>query len=87
MKRNAKPRYWKVLSAEGKSCHGGTFQWSLPTWDKRKGWIPGDWTPAISDVKLCERGYHVCRDRDLVQWLHERIYACEVRGVIVEASD
>ena len=87
--RNPKPtviRYWKVLDAAGHSCHGGDFTWSLPTWSKTKGWIPGDWTPNVTP-RLCESGYHVCRDDDLIHWLGERIYACEVRGEVDEADD
>lgn len=80
-------RYWKVLNAQGESCHGGSYRWSLPTWDAKRGWIPGAWTPLIENVVPCERGYHVCRDRDLLHWLGARIYACEVRGEIVEAED
>lgn len=76
-------RYWKVLNAEGQSCHGGTFTWSLPRWDARRGWIPGEWTPLIEGVVACKRGYHVCRDADLLGWLGERVYACEVRGEVV----
>ena len=74
------PRYWKVLDANGRACHGGAFQYDLPTWHRTKGWVPGAWTPRIADVKACTRGYHVCRDDDLLYWLHERIYLCEVRG-------
>ena len=81
------PRYWKVLDANGRSCHGGSFQYSLPTWDEDKGWVPGAWTPPIRNPELCVRGYHVCRDGDLLHWLNARIYACEVRGTIIVADD
>lgn len=80
-------RYWKVLDANGRSCHGGSFQWSLPRWHRTKGWIPGAWTPLIEEIRPCSRGYHVCRDGDLLRWLNARIYACEVRGPIIEQSD
>jgi hypothetical protein len=80
-------RYWKILDENGRSCHGGSFQWSLPRWSKTRGWIPGDWTPAIPNLRMCERGYHVCRDEHLVTWLHARIYACEIRGASIEADD
>ena len=80
-------RYWKVLDANGRSCHGGSFRWSLPTWDARKGWVPGEWTPPITNLEPCARGYHVCRDEDLLVWLGPRIYACEVRGTIIEAEN
>ena len=81
------PRYWKVLDANGRSCHGGSFQYSLPTWDEDKGWVPGAWTPPIRNPEPCVRGYHVCRDGDLIHWLNDRIYACEVRGKIIVADN
>ena len=56
-------RYWKVLDAEGRSLHGGTYTYNLP-----KNGRPGQWTPRITDLRLCERGYHLCRDADLVHW-------------------
>ena len=80
-------RYWKVLDAEGRACHGGDFRYDLPRWSRTRGWIPGAWAPAIPDVAPCVRGYHVCRDRDLLDWLGARIYACEVRGTVVVAED
>lgn len=76
-------RYWKILDANGRACHGGRYQYDLPRWDDEEGWIPGAWTPAIPNIVACRRGYHVCRDQDLVHWLHARIYACEVRGKII----
>ena len=76
-------RYWKVLDAAGRSCHGGDFTWSLPRWSEARGWVPGEWTPTIVDLEPCVRGYHICRDQDLLSWLGERIYACEVRGPII----
>ena len=80
-------RYWKVLDANGRSCHGGSFEWSLPTRDAERGWVPGEWTPPITKIKPCVRGYHVCRDTDLREWLGKRIYACEVRGRIIVAEN
>ena len=81
------PRYWKILDEQGRACHGGAYQYDLPTWDERKGWIPGAWTPLITDLAPCARGYHVCRDEHLPHWLRPRIYACEVRGEIIDHGD
>ncbi len=77
-------RYWKVLDENGKSCHGGDFQYDLPRWDDRKGWIPGAWTPLIETVVPCQSGYHVCKDEHLLAWPGPRIYACEIRGTVVD---
>ena len=80
-------RYWKVLDENGRSTHGGDFQYSLPRWSETRGWIPGQWTPLITDMVPCERGYHVCQDAHLLEWLGPRIYACEIRGQIIDHGD
>jgi hypothetical protein len=65
--KNWNGKLYKVLS-NGKSCHGGKFKWSLPEDDK-----PGEWTPAIDDVEICKKGYHLTThyahwsDRDNVE--------------------
>src|SRR6185436_14361944 len=45
---------FKVLSAEGTPCNGGSGKWFLPTKTK-----PGKWMPKISGVCVCSRGYHL----------------------------
>ena len=76
-------RYWKVLDAQGRACHGGTFQYDLP-----KGSKPGAWTPRIENIEACARGYHLCRDADLVEWCNNAtIWAAEPRGRIIVQSD
>ena len=44
--------YYKVISKDNKSCHGGDFDWTpyLP-----KGTKPGKWTPKIKDTKNVAR--------------------------------
>ena len=71
-------RYYKALDAQGRSCHGGDLQWSLPTWDGEQ-WVPGEWMPAIEGgVIACERGYHAAHgEGQLLEWLHERVYVIE----------
>lgn len=66
-------KYYKILSVEGGSCHGGHIQWPLPT---EEG--PGDWMPRIDSPVMCERGYHLCRRKDLIDWLNETIYEAEI---------
>ena len=45
--------YYKVL-LDGKSFHGGDFEWSLPENGK-----PGKWHSVKGDLKMCERGFHL----------------------------
>ena len=76
-------RYWKVLDDKGHACHGGTFAYDLP-----KNGKPGTWTPRIPNIEACNRGYHVCRDADLVHWCNgATIYACEVQGKVIAQDD
>ncbi len=42
----------------GRSWHGGTYAWPLPTQGADGQWTPGEWTPRLSPV-VCERGYHL----------------------------
>jgi hypothetical protein len=75
-------KYYKVLNFNGTPCHGGSGAWSLPTGDE-----PGEWMPLIADIKLCERGYHLCKRGQLMQWLGPAIYEAEWAGAIIEQSD
>ena len=49
----------KVLQ-DGKSCHGGRWEWSLPAQDAGGEWLPGEWTPYIKP-ELCFQGWHLTR--------------------------
>lgn len=73
-------KYYKVLDATGRSCHGGTAEWSLP-----RGKRPGKWMPSVA-VDPCHSGYHVCEPRDLLEWLGPRIWVVELRGEVVRAD-
>ena len=77
------PRYYKIISADNKSCHGGDFDWTdyLP-----KDGEPGKWTPRIENVVACKSGYHVTEYWNM--WYEEgcRIFECEVDGVVVAAA-
>lgn len=63
-------KLYKVL-VDGQSAHGGMFTWSLPEPDGDGGWIPGEWSPRIDDVKICKVGYHLTYTPE--QWL---TYGC-----------
>ena len=53
--------YFKVLVKGRKSCHGGKAVWKI-----------GKWMPKIKDIIVCEKGYHLCRLQDLLQWVDKK---------------
>jgi len=65
--------YFKVLNADRSAAHGGTGKW------KARGWMP-----TIPDPVPCQRGYHLCRENDLVFWLGETIWEAEPGDIIIE---
>ena len=71
---------YKVLAADGTPCHGGTGKWYLPKLQPDGTYKPGRWMPEIAGIRLCARGYHLCRRGDVIHWLHETIYEAEWRG-------
>ena len=73
--------YYKVLNSDGSACHGGNGKWHLP-----KGKRPGKWMPNIANPILCERGYHLVKDAQLLEWLGPTIYVAEYRGATVRDS-
>jgi hypothetical protein len=74
---------YKVLSADGSPCNGGSGTWHLP-----KGKRPGKWMePIKGELIPCENGYHLCRRKDIMQWLNESIYEAEYRGEIIKQDD
>jgi hypothetical protein len=79
-----KQKYYKVISADNKSCHGGDFDWTayLP-----KGKKPGKWTPRIENVVACKSGYHVTKYWNMWYEAGCRIFECEVDGVVVPAGE
>ena len=78
-----KPKLYKVLSADGKPCNGGTGEWFLP-----HGKRPGKWMPPIKgELCPCENGYHLCRLEDLLQWIGPRVFEAQTRGEKITATD
>ena len=69
--------YYKVISKDNKSCHGGDFDWTpyLP-----KGINPGKWTPEIKDTEECTKGYHVTQYWNMWYKGDCRIFECGVKG-------
>jgi hypothetical protein len=80
--------FYKVLDAEGYSCHGGSLKWSLPTKNDDGSWTPGEWMPEIEGPLVeCKNGYHLVTLEQLPGWLNERIFVAEVAGEIIKSSD
>jgi hypothetical protein len=71
--------YYKVISGDNQSCHGGYFDWTdyLP-----KGDNPGIWTPEIENIEECASGYHVTKYWNM--WYQDscRVFQCEVEGLV-----
>src|ERR1700677_3203555 len=66
---------YKVL-VNGRSCHGGTFKWSLPSKGK-----PGKWHSIKSKVQVCSIGFHLTDDP--TKWFDKKnavIYVAEGSG-------
>ena len=61
-------RLFKVLDNQ-KSCHGGDHLWT-----------PGEWVKVEGELIPCQRGIHLCREQDLVEWLGPEIWAADYRG-------
>ena len=61
-------KLFKVLD-NMKSCHGGTHTWKA-----------GEWVRVEGELIPCQRGIHLCREQDLIEWLGPEIWAAEYRG-------
>ncbi len=73
--------YYKFLHEDGTAIYG-SGKWHLP-----EGEAPGKWMPPIANIQLCNRGYHVCEKKDLVQWIKKDCWAVEVRGDSIEGDN
>ena len=72
-------KYYKIL-VNGKSCNGGSCDWSLPSKDK-----PGEWMPPVEgELKLCATGYHIVKAEDILGWVKTdcEIYEAEPKGEV-----
>lgn len=66
--------YYKTLNSNLSPCHGGKGDYTL-----------GIWTPSIQPIP-CTKGYHICTEDYLLEWLATRIFEVEVRGKIVSSE-
>ncbi len=65
---------YKILNHDG-SARLGSVSWHLP-----KGKRPGKWmTPIEGNLIPCVKGYHVCRETNLLDWLGPAIFEVEYR--------
>lgn len=76
----ARPLYKVVVN--GRSCHGGSLEWSLPT-----DGAPGEWHAAGGPLVPHQHGLHVTDDP--ARWWVPgcTIYLAEVEGVVGSCDD
>lgn len=43
--------------------------------------------PPVASIRPCKRGYHLCREQDLVLWLGPTIHEAKWRGERIDDSD
>jgi hypothetical protein len=48
---------------------------------------PGKWLPKVTDLSMCESGYHGCKDGDILEYLNANIYEIETRGKVLDGDD
>ena len=83
-----KQKLYKILDKDGRSCNGGDTKWFLPKKQKDGTWKSGKWMPIIQgELITCKNGYHLCREKDLLNWLNESIYEAEYKGIILESDN
>jgi hypothetical protein len=63
----ANKNFYKILSPDGQSVHGGSLRWDLPKC-KGRGWLPGDWHSVKPPIEVCSRGLHLVTQSGLVEW-------------------
>ena len=73
---------WPAL--DGSSFNGGTGKWSLPKHRGDDTWTPGRWRRRIKDIEPCARGYHLCREQDLLWWIGPALWEAEADGDLIE---
>ena len=79
-------KYYKIL-VDGRSCHGGDLQWSLPKKHGR-GWIPGEWHEHTGEsLEMCVSGLHVTTQP--YNWYRWRCdcYEAEIDAAIEQRED
>ena len=66
-------KLYKVL-VNGRSCHGGSMEWSLPVRDPATGkYRPGSWHKVSGPLSMCESGIHLTTKPE--NWL---TFGCQI---------
>jgi hypothetical protein len=73
---------FKVLR-DGRSCHGGSLTWPLPSQNEDGSWTPGEWVEVSGPLSMCSNGLHLTTNPR--EWYVEaaQVYAAEYDGEIV----
>ena len=59
------------------------YAYPLPTDD-----TPGEWTPALSGLRVCKVGYHVSRTpREVIRHRETNVYLAEYRGEMIDGGE
>jgi hypothetical protein len=66
--------YYKYLGQNGEPCNGGRGRWPLPNGK------PGAWLTVKGELEPCQRGLHLCRPKDLLNWIGPTLWRVEIRG-------
>jgi hypothetical protein len=77
---------YKVL-VNGRSCHGGDMEWSLPKQKRDGSWRPGKWHKLDGPVAICERGLHLTTEP--LEWfrIDGDTYEAEAKGIAAREAD
>lgn len=60
---------WYKVLLDGKACHGGDLEYSLPVQQPDGSWQPGEWhTMSDSELVMCKSGFHVTTAVGLHKW-------------------
>jgi len=74
-------KYYKWTAPGGHAPVADGYRYPLPVKSGDGTWAPGEWTqPAQGDLKPRANGYHVCRQMDLINWINDELYECEIGG-------
>lgn len=77
--KEARVMWYKLLDAEGRACNSSShWQWPLPTKNADGSWSPGEWTPVITPVKVCECGYHLADAAHILCWRGDTLWEAEI---------
>ena len=77
-------RYWKVLNGR-ESTNGGSHRWRLRVWTPE----PVDEYGHSGPLDPCVRGFHLCRDEQVLWWLGPTICEAEIHpdAEVVKCGD